>query len=155
MTFYSEETKNNISFVSEASNPNQNTDYSNNVTLQIKEEQLDLAKKWLKTGDVKIYRETYTREKSFTVPLLREELVIEKKTLALASLEDKDTPSEVIRILLSEEQVELTKRLVALEDVSIYKQQLQDIQHIEEILKKEECKIRISGSPEVRDEPNL
>ena len=125
------------------------------MTLQIKEEQLDLAKKWMQTGEVKIYRESFTEEKSYTVPVKREELVIEKKNLASATTEHKDMPTEVIRILLSEEQVEFTKHRVTLEDVSIYKQQIEDIKHIEETLKREECKVKISGSPSVRNESNL
>jgi uncharacterized protein (TIGR02271 family) len=123
---------------------------SKNVTLQFKEEQLDLAKKWIQTGEVKIYREYFTEERSFTVPVKREELVIEKK-IASATPEHKDVPTEVIRILLSEEQVEFTKHRVALEDVLIYKQQIEDIKHIEETLRREEPKVIISGSPRVRD----
>ena len=143
---------NNAEYVPETSTPKQN--FSKNVTLQIKEEQLNLAKKWMRTGEVKIYRESFTQEKSFTVPVNREELVIEKKALASATPEHKDGPTEVIRILLSEEQVELTKHRVALEDVSIYKQQIEDIIHIEETLKREESKVKIFGSPKVRDGSN-
>lgn len=151
MSFHSEETMNSLEYIPETLKPTHSRDYSNNVTLHIKEEQLDLAKKWIQTGEAKIYRETYTQEKSFTVPLKYEELVIEKKTL-LATTEHIDVPTEVIRILVSEEQVEFTKHKVTLEDVSIYKQQIEDIQHIEETLKREEAKIQISGSPQVRDE---
>lgn len=125
-----------------------------NVTLQIKEEHLDIAKKWVQTGDVKIYRENFTEEKSFTVPIIREELVIEKKDLTSNKKEQKDTPPEVIRIPLSEEQVEFTKYKVNLEDVSIYKQHIEDIKHIEETLKREEAKVTISGSPCVEDKTN-
>jgi uncharacterized protein (TIGR02271 family) len=57
-------------------------------------------------------------------------------------------PTDTIRILLNEEQVEFTtKHRVALEGVSIYKQQIEDIKHIEETLKREEPKVIISGSP--------
>lgn len=125
-------------------------DDSNNITLQIKEEQLDLAKKLVETGEVNIYRETFIEEKNFTIPLKREELVIEKKSLSSTSSDHKDIPTEVIRITLNEEQAEFTKHMVALEDVSIYKQQIQDIKHIEETLKREEPKVKIFGSPEVR-----
>lgn len=152
MSFYSEETINNLKHVPKTSKPKQSIDYSNNLTLQIKEEQLDLAKKWLQTGEAKVYRETYTEEKNFTVPLKREELVIKKKTFTSTTTEHKDVPVEVIRILLSEEQVEFTKRKVAIEDVAIYKHQPEDLQHIEETLKREECKIQISGSAKIRDE---
>lgn len=142
-------------YVPETSIQQQNMcDDSKDVTLQIKEEQLDIAKKWIQTEEVNIYRETFIEEKSFTVPVKREELVIEKKDLASATWEQKDAPTEVIRIPLSEEKVEFTKHRVALEDVSIYKQQIEDIKHIEETLKREEPKVRISGSPKVRDESN-
>lgn len=122
------------------------------VTLQIKEEQLDIAKKWIKTRDVKVYRETFSEEKNFTVPVIREELVIEKTSLPYDNLEKKDSETEIIRIPISEEQVEFTKHKVTLEDVSIYKEQIEDIHHIEETLKKEKAKVKISGSPRVRDE---
>ncbi|MCO1603851.1 YsnF/AvaK domain-containing protein [Desulfosporosinus nitroreducens] len=121
------------------------------VTLQLKEEQLVLAKKWLQTGEVKIYRESLTEEKIFTLTVEYEELVIEKK-LPVSAAPEQNEPPDVIRIRLSEEQVEFTKRMVSLEDVSIYKQQIEEIQHIEETLKREESAIRIFGSPKVRDD---
>jgi uncharacterized protein (TIGR02271 family) len=127
---------------------------SENVTLQIKEEQLELAKKWIQTGDVKIYKESFTEEKTFTVPIEFEELVIEKKNLISATPEHNDVPTEVIRIRLSEEHVKFTKHTVVLEDVSIYKQQKEDIKHIVESLKREVINVKISGSPKVRDESN-
>lgn len=40
-------------------------------------------------------------------------------------------------------------------DVSIYKQQIEDIEHIAETLKKEEPKVKIFGSPKVSDELDL
>ncbi|WP_258880081.1 YsnF/AvaK domain-containing protein [Clostridium estertheticum] len=114
------------------------------ATFQIKKEQLDIAKKWLRTGEVNIYREAFTEEKTFTVPVKREELVIKKKVLASADSEIKNMPTEIIRIPLSEEHVEFTKHKVNLEEVSICKQQIQDIKHIEETLKREALKVKIS-----------
>lgn len=145
----------NAEYAPETTTPKQRLyDDSNNVTFQIKEEQLNIAKKWMQTGEVRIYRETYSEEKNFTVPVEREELVIEKKALTSATLEHKDVPPEIIRIPLNEEQVEFTKRRVALEDVSIYKQHIKEIKHIEETLKKEKSKVKLSGSPKVTDESN-
>ncbi|APC39169.1 YsnF/AvaK domain-containing protein [Clostridium estertheticum] len=116
------------------------------ATFQIKKEELDIAKEWLQTGEVNIYRETFTEEKTFTVPVKREELVIKKKVLASADSEIKNMPTEIIRIPLSEEHVEFTNHKVNLEEVSIYKQQIQDIKHIEETLKREALKVKISDS---------
>lgn len=144
----------NHEYVPEISTPKQSIyDYSKDVTLQIKEEQLNIAKKWIQTLNVNIYRETFTEEKSFNVPVTREELVIEKKNPSPIS-EHMDVPIEVIRIPLSEERVEFTKHRIALEDVSVYKQQIEEIKHIEETLKKERVKVKIFGCPKVRDESN-
>lgn len=138
-------------YLPEPSTPKQSTYECKNVRLQIKEEQLDLAKQMIQTGEVKIYREYLTEEKSFTIPVIREELVIEKKKLAAATPEHEDGPTDIIRIVLSEEQVEFTKHKVALEDVSIYKQQVQDIIQIEETLKREKLNINTSESPMIKD----
>ncbi|RMC99843.1 YsnF/AvaK domain-containing protein [Clostridium autoethanogenum] len=123
----------------------------NSATLQIKKEQLDIAKKWIQTGNVKIHKETFTEEKNFTIPVVHEELIIEKSTFDPADVQHKDSSTEFIRIPLSEEQVDFSKHKVILEDVSIYTQQIEEIHHIEEILKKEEAKIKVSGSPSVID----
>lgn len=123
-------------------------------TFEIKKEELDLVKKWLQTEEVHIYREAFTEEKIFTIPVKREELVIEKKALSSVTPEGKEMPTEVIRILLSEEQVEFTKHNVNLEDVTIYKQQIQDIKHIEETLKREEPRVKISEALKFIDDSN-
>lgn len=121
----------------------------NKATLQIKEEQLDIAKKWIQTGDVKIHKEIFSEEKNFTIPIQHEELVIEKKFIASDTSKDKDSEAQIIRIPLTEEQVEFSKHKVTLEDITIYKHQIEGIEHIEETLKKEKPKIKISGSPSV------
>ena len=112
------------------------------VTFRIKEEQLNIAKQWLQTSDVKVYRETLISEKSFSIPVKREELVIEHVILSSSTKGQNDAPPEVIRILLSEEEVKFTKTMVYLDDVSVYKQQIEDIKHIEETLKREEPRIK-------------
>lgn len=126
-------------------NPNKN------VTLKIKEEQLDISKEWMQTGDVKIYRESSTLQKSFTVPVERVELVIEHTIPAGITTKHNDMHTEVIRIPLSEESIEFTKHKVTLEDVSIYKQKIQDIKIIEATLKREEAKVKVSGSLRIKD----
>lgn len=134
---------------------NQNTNIAKNienVTLEIKQEQLDIAKKLIQTGEVNIYTEVSMVEKSFIVPVKIEELVIEKKSINPATYTQKDVNEEVVRIPVSEEQVEVSKHMVDLQEISIYKQQIQDIKHIENTLKKELPKIKISGSPKVTDD---
>lgn len=125
--------------------------HNQKVILQLKEEKLDIAKRLIQTGEVKAFKETFIEEKTFTVPVIREELVIEKKVFDSSKSEHEEESNEVIRIPLSEELVEFTKKKVMLEDVSIYKQEIKDVKHIEETLKKEKIKVGIMGSPLVRE----
>jgi len=115
------------------------------ATLRLHEEQLDIVKKWVKTGDVDIHKEVLTEEKTLTVPVTREELVVEKKFLDKTS----DGNVEVIRIPIREEQIEVTKHWVVLEDVQIYKNQFQENKSIEETLKREELHLETTGNPKI------
>ena len=124
---------------------------SKNVKLDIKEEQLDITKKWMQTEEVNVYRETFTVKKHFTLEVEREELVIEKKAIHNPLTDSPCMDTEIIRIPLSEENVKFTKHKIALEDVSIYKQKIKDIKSIETTLKKEKLKVEISGDLKIKD----
>jgi len=125
-------------------------DSNKSVNLKIKEEKLDISKKWMQTGNVRVYRESFTIDKSFTVPINHVDLVIENINASSAIPPQKDMSTEVIRIPLSEEYVEFTKHNVHLEDVSIYKQKIEDIKSIEATLKREEYKVKISGPLKIK-----
>jgi len=83
------------------------------------------------------------------VPVKREELVIEKKTISPDNYGhiDIEAPLEITRILLGEEQVEFNKHWVDLEDVSIYKRHIDDTNHIEVTLKHEVPNIKFTQYP--------
>lgn len=125
-----------------------------NTTLKLQEENLNIIKKWIKTGEVSIHKEILTEEKNITIPVKREELVIEKKILDEETLNKKDEHNENIRIPISEERIEVVKHLVILEDVSVYKRQFQEIKHIEEIVRKEKAHIESTGNGIVINEEN-
>ncbi|MDP4142949.1 MAG: YsnF/AvaK domain-containing protein [Bacillota bacterium] len=116
------------------------------LLLKLKEEQLDIYKSWIITGEVATHTETLTEEKKITVSTTREELVIEKK-----SLDGKKETTEILRIPVKEEQIEIVKHPVILQDVSIYNHQYQDTKHIETALKKEVLHIETSGQPIIID----
>jgi uncharacterized protein (TIGR02271 family) len=123
----------------------------NDVTLQLKAEQLDIVKEWIETDEVKVFKETFVEEKHFTIPLYSEVIVVEKKELLSASSDQENAPVEVLRIPLSEERVEFTKKKVLLENVSVYKEKTEDIKHIDEVLKREELNLKFTGSPKIKE----
>jgi uncharacterized protein (TIGR02271 family) len=121
------------------------------IILKLREEKLDIYKKLIQTGEVSIRKELITEEKTIVVPLTREELIIEKKSLGKRSSKKNNNENEVIRIPLNEERFEVVKHKVALEDVSVYLRQSRDKVHIDETLKKEILKIETEGNVKLQD----
>ncbi|MBC2582612.1 YsnF/AvaK domain-containing protein [Clostridium sp. DJ247] len=126
-------------------------DTNNSAKLQLREEQLDIAKKWIQTGQVTMHKEVFTEEKNITVPVTREELVIEKKVLDGKAPNKMDRHTEKIRIPISEERIEVIKHPLVLEDVEIYKHQFQETECIEKTLKKEQIHLETTGDPKIID----
>lgn len=118
-------------------------------TIKIREEQLDITKKRIPLGEVTIRKEVFTEEKNITVPVTREELVIENKIPCLDAKSRTGERTEVIRIPVSEEHVEVIKHSVVLEDVRTYTNQFEEIERIEELIKKEKLNVKTTGEPKV------
>jgi uncharacterized protein (TIGR02271 family) len=122
---------------------NSKHNHNEDVTLQLHKEELQIEKKWEATADVKAYKNTYTKVKEIKVPVTYEELVIEKRILNSKGTTDEDP--EIIRIPLSEEQIEVTLKPTILEDVEIYKEQIEEVIQINETLKEEKLHIETVG----------
>ena len=125
------------------------TDHS--AKLQLHEEKLDITKKWIKTGEVAIHKEVFTEEKNITIPVIHEELIIEKKVLDAENPDKTGEHTEIIRIPISEERIEIIKHPTVIEEVEIYKRQFHETKSVKEILKKEKLHIETTGNPEVVD----
>lgn len=121
------------------------------IKMQLGEEQMKISKNKIKTGEVSIHKEVLTEEKNITVPVKREELVIEN-TVCDPQFHDKsEGHTETIRIPIKEERIDIKKKPVDLEDVSVSKDQYEEIKHITETLKKEIPHISINGDAKIVD----
>jgi uncharacterized protein (TIGR02271 family) len=120
------------------------------AVVQLHKENLQITKKRVKTLDVNIYKNTYTEEKQIIVPIIHEELVIEKKKLNADGA--KDGQIETIRIPLSEERIELNKHQVIFENIEINKKQFEELIHINETVKTEKIRIDTIGDIKVIEE---
>lgn len=117
--------------------------YSDGEKLQLREEKLNISKNHIQTGEVNMHKEVTTEEKTFTVPVNREELIIESK------LKNGDT--DTVRIPVMEEQVEIIKHPVALEDVSYRIEQIEENKCVTETIKKEKLNVETDGITTVVD----
>jgi uncharacterized protein (TIGR02271 family) len=121
------------------------------MKIQLREEQMKISKNKIQTGEVSIHKEVLTEEENITVPVKREELVIEK-TVSNPQIHDKsDVHTETIRIPISKERIDIHKHPVTLEDVSVSNHKYKEVKHITETLKKEIPHISINGDAKVVD----
>ena len=113
--------------------------------LELRQEELDVTKNKVKTGEVTLSKEVVEEEKHVDVPVMHEEVVIERKAL---DHEPSDTPissGETIHIPISEEKVDVGKHTVVTGEVSAHKREIEDTKTINETLKKEEARIDKDG----------
>ena len=110
-------------------------------TLQLREEQLAIKKERVQTGEIKIHKEVVEEQKTFTVPIKREEMVIEAGD------------EEEFRITLKEEEVEINKHPVQVNEVSVTKRQIKEMKKIKEKLKKETAHVEVEGNADVIKKP--
>ncbi|MED1472700.1 YsnF/AvaK domain-containing protein [Bacillus salipaludis] len=118
------------------------------VKLELRKEQLYINKKWLKTGTVKVRKELITEKKTIVVPVTREILVIDNMVF---DSENKIKKTKTIRIPLREEQIEIVKNPLVLEDIKIYRRKFQKVEKVVQSLKSEKAHVEIIGNVNVID----
>ena len=104
------------------------------IRIPMKQEYLDIMRNKIPTGDVKIHKEVITEEKTITIPLTREDVVIESRK---TDGNHNNKNLKTIRIPIWEEKLNITKIPFPLNDISVYKQDIQETKHIHIALKKE------------------
>ena len=119
--------------------------------LLLRKEELDIDKSRVQTGEVEFSKEIIEEQKTVDVPVTREEVVIERKTLNNERSDSPITDAETIRIPVSEERVDVDKRTVVTGEVSAHKRDIEDTKHIDEVLKREEARVNKIGNSKVVD----
>ncbi|MBM7868523.1 YsnF/AvaK domain-containing protein [Heliobacterium gestii] len=128
------------------------------TTLQLRKEELDIAKDRVSTGEVRLGKEVVEEKKVVNVPVTHEEVVIEQRAVN----EPSDTPitgdEEILSIPVTEERLDVGKHTVVTGEISAYKREVANMEQIEETVKREEARVEREGDVDtVTDEtdPNL
>jgi uncharacterized protein (TIGR02271 family) len=119
--------------------------------VQLREEQLQVNKQPVQTGEVGIRKEVVTEQKSINVPVNREEVVIERRPVSNEVSNEPISEGETIRIPVSEEQVNVSKQTVATGEVAIGKRQVQETQQVSEAVRREKAHIEREGNVSIHN----
>jgi uncharacterized protein (TIGR02271 family) len=104
-----------------------------------------------KQGEVNVRKEVHTEHKTIEVPVMREEVVVER-THPGTHATGGNMGSQEIRVPVREEEIRVEKTPVVKEEVRVSKRQVQDTERVSETLRKEEIKVDTKGSASVRDD---
>jgi uncharacterized protein (TIGR02271 family) len=145
--------------ISERPIPHEQTE--GNRTIPVREEVLQTHKKLVETGEIVVRKEVITEEKTITVPVRREELVIEHRPNppqpSDQPVQEGQTLDEVLkdgktlRLVLHEEQVRVEKYPVVKEEVFISKRQIEETKPFSDTLKREEIHIERVGKVHIQE----
>ncbi|MBN9118318.1 MAG: YsnF/AvaK domain-containing protein [Planctomycetes bacterium] len=116
--------------------------------IQLKEERLR-ADKETSTGSVEVRKEVRTEEQQLTVPVEREEVVIERRPAGGPA--SGEMGAEEIRIPVKEERVKVTKEPVVREEVSVGKRKVRETRTVRGEVRKEDIMVEPKGGAKVRN----
>jgi len=111
-------------------------------SIPVREEQLEVEKQRVQSGEVRVHKDVVTEQKTINVPVNREEVVVERHPASGEQV--SETPigqGETVRIPVSEEQVTITKQPVVTGEVEISKRTVQEQKQYTDTVKREEVNV--------------
>lgn len=143
--------------------------------LQLREEVLQAEKQWVQTGEIRIRKRVITEERVFTVSVTREEVIIERVSFngqssdqagateaepsASAFTNSVDTGAgELLKleegkpftILVREEQVNIEKVPMVIEEITLTKKLVQETRSITDTAQREELQVEHTGNVHIQ-----
>ena len=117
--------------------------------LSLRQETLDVSKNRVQTGEVNLRKEVVEEQKTMSVPVTHEEVVIERRAI---NNEHSDIPigaEASISIPVSAEQIVVNKDTVVTGEISAQKREIEQNHQVDETLKREEARVDVEGDPNV------
>jgi len=115
--------------------------------MKLREEQLNVQKQPVETGEARLRKDVVSEQQSVDVPVTHEEVYIERRP---GSGQPSDTPigeGETYRVPVREEQVSASKQTVETGEVAMGKRQYQDTKRVTDTVQREEA--HVEGSSDV------
>lgn len=117
-------------------------------TLDLHEEVLEVSKEDVHRGDVIVNKETHTKLEEFDVPIKKEEVTVERRKVEGEPLfetynntEDPDDGLNIIRIPVTRERIKIIKEKVVTEEIIIRKEVVENTEHVSGTLRYEDVTV--------------
>ncbi|RHB45828.1 YsnF/AvaK domain-containing protein [Exiguobacterium sp. AM39-5BH] len=135
------------------------TDLTDEQKLELHEERLLVNKERVQTGEVRVEKDVVEREERVDVEVERDEVYVERRRVdgereVTGHSYDATTDRDEIRVPVTEERVNVTKKDVVAEEIVVGKEKVKDTETVRETLRKEEAHIEGEDSLRHRDHDN-
>jgi uncharacterized protein (TIGR02271 family) len=120
--------------------------------IQLRGEMLRAVKQRVEKGEIRLRKDIITENQTISVPVTREEVVVERVSAGEAQpLSGKIGDEGEIRVPVSEERVSVVKEPVVTGEVRVRKQAVQDNQQVTDTVRHEEVRVENEGAVDVKE----
>jgi uncharacterized protein (TIGR02271 family) len=114
--------------------------------LDLREEELDINKYRVETGDVTLHKDIVEEERSVDVPVSHDQVIIEQRTVDRKPTDEPITAEETVRIPITSEKIDVEKHTVVTGEVSAHKRSVQETEQVREVVRKEVADFESNGN---------
>jgi uncharacterized protein (TIGR02271 family) len=122
--------------------------------IQLRGEVLRTYKERVQRGEVRLRKEVVTENQTVSVPVTREEIVIERTPATGQRVSGDIGSEEDVRVPLTEEQARVEKQPVVTEEVRVGKRAVQENQQLSGKVRREELRVEKEGDVNVNSDLN-
>jgi len=119
--------------------------------IKLHEEELQVRKQMVETGEARLHKDVVVEQKSIDVPVMHEEVYVERRPGSGLPSDQPIGEGETYRIPVREEQVTTEKQSVERGEVAFGKRPVQETQRVTDTVQREEAYIEHTGDVNVRD----
>ncbi len=117
--------------------------------MDLREEELDIDKYRVETGDVVIHKNVIEEEKVVNVPVSHDQVVIERRAVDRTPTDEPIREEETVHIPVTAERVDVDKYTVVTGEISAHKRAVQETEQVRDILHKEVADVETEGNADV------
>lgn len=133
-----------------------NVDFDHNhdldqESLRLQAERMDVSKQTVQEGEVRLHKRVVEDVKTIQVPVMHEEVYIERRAIDDAAATDVGFDEQTISIPLMQEEVEVTKRPVVTEEILVHKRDIEQQREVSATLRHEELEVDKDGNAIIND----
>jgi uncharacterized protein (TIGR02271 family) len=119
--------------------------------VKLREEELSARKQTVETGEVRVHKDVVAEQKSIDVPVMREEIYVERRPGSGLPSDQPIGAGEAYRIPVHEEQVTTEKQPVESEEVIFGKQAIHGVERVTDTVQKEDVYVERTGDVNIRE----